>query len=187
MKRLDKIRICPREYRQRSGVAPRILPRRAGADKVPAQGSNEEDMQRPNFSLDGRVAVITGGARGIGGAIASAVSAAGAAVALLGRDEHALAEAAATLTAAGCNAEYFPADVTHVPSIETAFDGVLRSMGRIDILVNNAGIEQVCALSMSPRRCGIVSSAPTSRVRSSPPRQRAAACSSAAASSTSAR
>jgi NAD(P)-dependent dehydrogenase (short-subunit alcohol dehydrogenase family) len=102
-------------------------------------------MQGPNFSLEGRVAVITGGARGIGGAIASAVSAAGAAVALLGRDEHALAEAAATLTAEGCHAEYFLADVTHVPSIETAFDGVLRSMGRIDILVNNAGIEQVCA------------------------------------------
>src|SRR6202795_3104676 len=67
-------------------------------------GCNEENMQRPNFSLEGRVAVITGGARGIGGAIASALGSAGAAVALLGRDDHALAEHAATLTAEGCNA-----------------------------------------------------------------------------------
>src|ERR1700730_2910278 len=102
-------------------------------------------MQRPDFSLEGKVAVITGGARGIGGAIASALGCAGASVALLGRDEHALAEHAATLTLEGCNAEYFLADVTDVPTIETASPRGWRSLGHIDILVNNAGIEQVCA------------------------------------------
>jgi gluconate 5-dehydrogenase len=102
-------------------------------------------MQRPNFSLDGKIAVITGASRGIGGSVAAALAHSGAAVALLGRDEPALAAAAAGLVAAGCQAQHFRADVADVSSIETAFEQVAQSLGRIDILINNAGIEQVCA------------------------------------------
>ncbi|MGO8858885.1 MAG: SDR family NAD(P)-dependent oxidoreductase [Steroidobacteraceae bacterium] len=102
-------------------------------------------MQRPNFSLDGKVAVITGASRGIGSAVAAALAQSGAAVALLGRDARALAATADTLAAAGCRAQYFCADVADVVSIEAAFERVERSLDHIDILINNAGIEQVCA------------------------------------------
>jgi NAD(P)-dependent dehydrogenase (short-subunit alcohol dehydrogenase family) len=102
-------------------------------------------MQRPNFSLDGKVAVITGASRGIGSSVAAALAHSGAAVALLGRDEQALAAAANALAGAGCSAQHFRADVSDVPSIEIAFERVLQTLGRIDILINNAGVEQVCA------------------------------------------
>ena len=102
-------------------------------------------MQRPNFSLDGKVSVITGASRGIGSAVAAALAQSGAAVALLGRDARALAATADALAAAGCRAQYFCADVADVASIEAAFEQVERSLGHIDILINNAGIEQVCA------------------------------------------
>ncbi|MGO9991202.1 MAG: SDR family NAD(P)-dependent oxidoreductase [Steroidobacteraceae bacterium] len=102
-------------------------------------------MQRPNFSLDGKVAVITGASRGIGSAVAAALAQSGAAVALLGRDARALAATADTLAAAGCRAQYFCADVADVVSIEAVFERVERSLDHIDILINNAGIEQVCA------------------------------------------
>ncbi len=102
-------------------------------------------MQRPNFSLDGKVAVITGASRGIGSAVAAALAQSGAAVALLGRDARALAATADTLAAAGCRAQYFCVDVADVASIEAAFERVERSLDHIDILINNAGIEQVCA------------------------------------------
>jgi gluconate 5-dehydrogenase len=101
-------------------------------------------MQRPNFSLDGKVAVITGASRGIGSAVAAALAQSGAAVALLGRDARALAAIADALAAAGCRAQYFCVDVADVASIEAAFERVERSLDHIDILINNAGIEQVC-------------------------------------------
>jgi gluconate 5-dehydrogenase len=102
-------------------------------------------MQRPNFSLDGKVAVITGASRGIGGSVAGSLAHSGAAVALLGRDEPALAASAAALVAAGCSARHFYADVADVTSIETAFERVAQSLGHVDILINNAGVEQLCA------------------------------------------
>jgi NAD(P)-dependent dehydrogenase (short-subunit alcohol dehydrogenase family) len=102
-------------------------------------------MQGPSFSLKGKVAVITGASRGIGSSVAAALAHSGAAVALLGRNAQALAAVTATLTAKGCNARHFQADVSDVPRIETTFERVLEDLGRIDILVNNAGIEQICA------------------------------------------
>jgi NAD(P)-dependent dehydrogenase (short-subunit alcohol dehydrogenase family) len=97
------------------------------------------------FALDGKVAVVTGGARGIGGAVASALAQAGAVVALLARDPAALAEAHAALTARGCKVMQVSADVSDNRSIEAAFDQVLRAQSKIDILINNAGVEQPCA------------------------------------------
>jgi NAD(P)-dependent dehydrogenase (short-subunit alcohol dehydrogenase family) len=108
-------------------------------------------MQRPNFSLDGKVAVVTGASRGIGSALATALAQSGATVALLGRDARALAATADTLVAAGCTAQHFCADIADiadiadVSSIAAAFERVDRSRDHIDILINNAGIEQVCA------------------------------------------
>ncbi|EID77999.1 MULTISPECIES: SDR family oxidoreductase [Rhodococcus] len=90
-----------------------------------------------NFGLDGKVAVITGGASGIGAAIAAAFAAKGADTALVD-----LSESAATTTARGFggNSRGFGGDVSDPTSVEQAVDAVVDVYGRIDILVNSAGI-----------------------------------------------
>lgn len=82
--------------------------------------------------LDGQQAVVTGGGRGIGLAVARVLAAAGAGVTLIGRDEGRLAAAAAGI---GSAARFVTADVTDGPALTAALGG----LGPIDILVNNAG------------------------------------------------
>jgi 3-oxoacyl-[acyl-carrier protein] reductase len=89
-------------------------------------------------SLQGRVAVVTGGARGIGAATASRLAREGAAVALLDLDEEQAAATAAGLGAPGSIG--LGCDVTDPASVEAAVGGVLAALGRLDVLVNNAGI-----------------------------------------------
>jgi 3-oxoacyl-[acyl-carrier protein] reductase len=89
------------------------------------------------LDLDGRVAVITGGARGIGRAVAERMVASGAAVALWDLDGAAALE---TATALGTGASAHEAELTQAPSIRAALDSTLARHGRVDILVNNAGI-----------------------------------------------
>ena len=93
------------------------------------------------LSLRGRVALVTGAARGIGAATARAFGRAGAQVALLDRETVDLAAAAAE---AGGLA--IPADVTDAAAVRRAVDGVVARWGRLDILVNNAGIVRDAAL-----------------------------------------
>jgi gluconate 5-dehydrogenase len=102
-------------------------------------------MQYPNFSLSGKVAVITGASRGIGASLAAALANAGAAVALLGRDEQALGALRDTLAGQGFTVMPLRADVTDRAAIEAAFGAVTSSLLRIDILINNAGVEEGCA------------------------------------------
>jgi NAD(P)-dependent dehydrogenase (short-subunit alcohol dehydrogenase family) len=92
------------------------------------------------FRLSGEVAVITGGGNGIGRATAAALAEAGAAIALLDRDEKAVKETEATLRAAGAEVEAYILDVTDEIALETSFAGVNRRWGHLDILVNNAAI-----------------------------------------------
>lgn len=92
------------------------------------------------FRLDGCVAVVTGGARGIGRATAAAFAAAGAAVVILDRDEAAADAAARDLAAAGRTLSAQQADVTGEASLEAAFAAIEQRHGGVDILVNNAGI-----------------------------------------------
>jgi 3-oxoacyl-[acyl-carrier protein] reductase len=89
--------------------------------------------------LSGRVAIVTGGARGIGFAVARKFLACGADVALWDADAAALAEAAAALAPSG---RVFTAtvDVTDGQAIATAVAALIREAARADILVNNAGI-----------------------------------------------
>jgi len=102
-------------------------------------------MSHPSFLLHDRVAAVTGASRGIGQSIAGALAAAGARVALLGRDASALAEASRALVGVGCRAIHLVADVNHVETIDAALEAVTEEFGRLDILINNAGVEQLCA------------------------------------------
>jgi NAD(P)-dependent dehydrogenase (short-subunit alcohol dehydrogenase family) len=92
------------------------------------------------MDLTGQVALVTGGGRGIGRAIAKALAGAGAAVAVLARSQEQLAETVADVTAAGGRALACPADVTDRAAVETAVAGVEQRLGPIDLLVNNAGV-----------------------------------------------
>jgi NAD(P)-dependent dehydrogenase (short-subunit alcohol dehydrogenase family) len=90
-----------------------------------------------DFRLDGRVALVTGGASGIGAAIASAFAAKGARIAVVDLNESGAAEAAAALPT---DSKGFRCDVADPDSVNAAVDAVAASFGRIDILVNSAGI-----------------------------------------------
>ncbi|MFI5372918.1 MAG: SDR family NAD(P)-dependent oxidoreductase, partial [Candidatus Eisenbacteria bacterium] len=87
--------------------------------------------------LDGKVAVVTGGNRGIGRAIVEALAAEGATVALTSR-EAATAETAAREVGGGTRG--FACDVRHEEQVGRLFEEVARALGGCDILVNNAGV-----------------------------------------------
>ena len=90
---------------------------------------------------DGRVAIVTGGGRGIGRAIAVRLASEGADVAIFYRSNDAAAEeAAGAVREAGGRCELFKGDVADPDDVKRLFDGVSEAFGRIDILVNNAGV-----------------------------------------------
>jgi gluconate 5-dehydrogenase len=101
-------------------------------------------MRGSELILTGKVAAITGASRGIGKSVAGALARAGASVALMARDERTLQDTHRELLAEGLRAAPFCIDVDDVTRIDSIFERVYSSMGRIDILVNNAGVEQIC-------------------------------------------
>jgi gluconate 5-dehydrogenase len=100
-------------------------------------------MHGPDFSLSGKVAIVTGASRGIGAELAKTLCQCGVRVALLGRDSVALNVLHNTLTDSGCHSMQVVADVTDVPALDAYFDRVVKSYGRLDILINNAGVEEI--------------------------------------------
>jgi 2-dehydro-3-deoxy-D-gluconate 5-dehydrogenase len=96
------------------------------------------EASRKLFDLSGRVAVVTGGNRGLGKAIALALADAGAAVAIMARDEAKNAEALAELKAAGATALALRVDLMKRAELKPAMNEVERVLGPVDILVNNA-------------------------------------------------
>ena len=92
------------------------------------------------FNLDGRVAVVTGGNGGIGRGIALGLAEAGAAVAVLARNEERNLAVLAELRAIGRKAIAVRLDVTERAALAPAMEQVERELGPVDILVNNAGI-----------------------------------------------
>ena len=93
------------------------------------------------FDMQDRVAIVTGGSKGLGKAMAAGLASTGVKVALVSRN---LAEAQATAEEIARDHQVealgFEADVTDQPAIEQLADNVLERWGRIDILINNAGI-----------------------------------------------
>ncbi len=93
-----------------------------------------------SFSLDGKVALVTGGAYGIGFAMAEALAKAGAKIAFNCRSEANLEKALADYKAKGIEAHGYIADVTKEDDVTKLVNDIKNELGVIDILVNNAGI-----------------------------------------------
>ena len=90
--------------------------------------------------LDGRIAIVTGAARGIGQAIAVKLASEGADVALCDVEKDWLAETVGLIAATERRVECFAVDVSNGVAVQTAVDQIIEKFGKIDILVNNAGI-----------------------------------------------
>ncbi|HEU0043430.1 SDR family oxidoreductase [Sphingomonas sp.] len=96
-------------------------------------------MLRPLFDLTGRVAIVTGGSRGLGLQIATASGEYGARVALVARRADELDGAVAALKTRGIAAHAFAADLGKADAAGELVARIVSSLGRIDVLVNNAG------------------------------------------------
>lgn len=96
-------------------------------------------MSLPEFSLDGKIAFVTGGGRGLGRAGALGLARAGAHVALVSRTRSQLEETAAMVERLGRKALVATADIRNGQQIEAAVRATVEAFGRIDILFNNAG------------------------------------------------
>ena len=96
-------------------------------------------MSIQRFSLEGKVAIVTGASRGIGRAIALGFAEAGADVAVAARNESDLETLAKEIDALGRKAISVPTDVTERSAIENLINRTVSELGGIDVLVNNAG------------------------------------------------
>jgi NAD(P)-dependent dehydrogenase (short-subunit alcohol dehydrogenase family) len=95
-----------------------------------------------SLPLRERVGIVTGGSRGIGGAVSTLLAQDGATVAILGlpEDKHRTQHLAASLNGAASRLHFYETDVANYDRCREAVEEVLRRHGRIDMLVNNAGI-----------------------------------------------
>ena len=111
-------------------------------------------MYLERFKLDGRTALVTGGASGIGLCCVEALAEAGATVVIADRDASAIGAAVARLAAGGHAVEGVVLDVTDSAAVQSAADRMMEAHGRIDILVNNAGIarSEIAAEDMEDER-----------------------------------
>ncbi len=100
-------------------------------------------MTVADFSLNGKVAIVTGGSRGIGRSIAVALAEAGADVCVAARKPEALEETLAAIKPTGRKAIAVPTNVRDVAALQHLVDETKAQLGRIDILVNNAATNPV--------------------------------------------
>ena len=102
----------------------------------------ETVMSTNPFDLTGRIALVTGAARGLGHAIATALSQSGATVVFNGRDRDALEAARSALAALGRKTDVAVFDVTNADAVKAGIAAIERAHGAVDIVVNNAGIQR---------------------------------------------
>lgn len=114
------------------------------------------------FSLEGKVALVTGGSRGLGRAMAEALGDAGAAVAVTARTLASAEAAANELRELGIRAYGVQLEVSDVEDVERAVEQVSTEFGEIDVLLNNAGIGVAAEPSRRPTRHGMRCSRSTS-------------------------
>lgn len=100
-------------------------------------------MTVANFSLAGKVAIVTGGSRGIGRSIAIAMAEAGADVCVAARKPEALEETVAAIEATGRKGIAVPTNVRDLEGLQKLVDETKSQLGRIDVLVNNAATNPV--------------------------------------------
>lgn len=100
-------------------------------------------MAVADFSLTGKVAIVTGGSRGIGRSIAVALAEAGADVCVAARKPEALEESAAAVRATGRKVIAVPTNVRDLEALQNLVNETKRQLGRVDILVNNAATNPV--------------------------------------------
>lgn len=93
-----------------------------------------------NMNLNGKIALITGGSRGLGKAMALSLSAAGATIALVARDVEKLNSVKAAIEAAGGKAAVFVADVVSEEGVARVHAEISGQLGAVQILINNAGM-----------------------------------------------
>ena len=96
-------------------------------------------MSIPNFSIEGKVTIVTGASRGIGNALAKGFAEAGARIALVARTVSQLEAAAQEIQAKGGTAIVVPTDVTQQDQVNAMVERTLREWERIDVLLNVAG------------------------------------------------
>jgi NAD(P)-dependent dehydrogenase (short-subunit alcohol dehydrogenase family) len=94
-----------------------------------------------NLELEGKIAIVTGGAMGIGEATAREFAAQGATVAILDVNAEAATRTAADITRTGARCDFFPCDVSRSADSGAAVQAVISKHGAIDILISNAGIQ----------------------------------------------
>jgi NAD(P)-dependent dehydrogenase (short-subunit alcohol dehydrogenase family) len=115
-----------------------------------SSGAGTSANVRRLFDLAGRVALITGGSRGLGLAMAEALGDMGAKVAITARKSDELQAAVAQLRARGLTAEQFVNDLSRFDTIGPMVAAVIEKLGPIDILINNAGATWGAAMEEHP-------------------------------------
>jgi NAD(P)-dependent dehydrogenase (short-subunit alcohol dehydrogenase family) len=108
-------------------------------------------LRRRPLDLEGRVALVTGGSRGLGLLLARELGARGACVAICARDEAELGRAEEDLRGRNVGVLCVRCDVTDPDALVSAVEAVRRRWGRLDVLVNNAGVIQVGPLEVMTR------------------------------------
>jgi len=102
------------------------------------------------FDLTGRVAIVTGGSRGLGLEMATGLAEAGATLMLCARREEWLAPAISELRDRGFTVDGRPCDISRPDDVQAVIDRTLEAYGRLDILVNNAGVTWAAAAADMP-------------------------------------
>src|SRR4051812_8039762 len=97
-------------------------------------------MSMKLFNLENKVAVVTGGNRGLGRAIALALAEAGANLVIVGRNEEKNREVVREIKQLGRTAASFSTDLRDISSIQQMVQEVVQQFGKLDIFVNNAGV-----------------------------------------------